>query len=140
MDYGENLQFKRLTFVLLNKETFPDTKFYMVARMYGTKVTILDDEDNVVYVACEDFQNLSTHLSVDTVADQTYKMELGGVMGRKVKFATQQIGGKIHLEKRIQIVESWVDIVSSDYGNGKCIGLMFILRTIDSKLSCHIEV
>ena len=103
--------------MLLNKETFPDTVFYMIARMYGTKITILDDEDNVVYVACEDFQNLST--SVDTVADQTYKMELGGVKGRKVMFATQQTGGKIQSGRRIQIVESWVDIIISMYDEGK---------------------
>ena len=120
MDYGENLQFKGLTFVLLNKQTSPGTEFYMVAKMYGTKITILDDKDNVVHVACEDLQNLS--MGVNTIADQTYKMELGGVMGRKVKFATQQMGEKIPIDKKIQIVESWVHIVSSNNDNGKCIG------------------
>ena len=118
MDYGENLQFKGLTFVLLNKQTFPDAEFYMIARMYRTKITILDDKDNVVFVACKDFKDLRR--DVDTIADQTYKMELGGVMGRKVKFETEQIGEMIPIEKKIQLVESWVDIVSSDYDNGKC--------------------
>ena len=118
MDYGENLQFKGLTFVLLNKQTFPDTKFYMVARMFGTNITILDDKDTVVLVACEDLQNLKE--DVNTIADQTYKIELGGVTGRKVKFATQQIDGKIPIQdKKIQIVEAWVDIIISNYDEGE---------------------
>ena len=116
MDYGENLKFSSIVFVLLNKRTYPKAEFYMVARMYGTKITIVDYKDSVVHVARED---LDVNTKIDTIADQTYKIELGGVTGRKVKFATQQIDGKISINRKMQIVEAWVEIIVSKYDEGE---------------------
>ena len=114
MDYGETLVFKRISFVLMNKETFEYAEPFMISYMDGTKIILLDNSDNEVYVALERLTVKTDKL--DTIADQTYRIEMGGQKGNKVKFQTD---GLYPVGKRILIVESWVEEMQrwdSNYG------------------------
>ena len=112
MDYSETLEFKRISFVLINKETYEYVQPFMISYMDGTKITLLDNSDNEVYVALERLTVQTDKL--DTIAGQTYKIEMGGQKGNKVKFQTD---GLNPVGRRILIVESWVeDMQRWDYG------------------------
>ena len=105
MDYGETLEFKKISFVLINKETFEHAQPYMISYMGGTKITLLDYSDTEVHVALERLTVQTEKL--DTIADQTYRIEVGGQKGNKVKFQTEP--GSNPVRQRILIVESWVE-------------------------------
>ena len=105
MDYGADLQFRALKFVLINKETFRGAEQHMSGYMHGTNITLLDDRDQEVYVACESL--IVRVVNMDTIADQTYTIDLGGTVGRKVKFETDRIS---HSGKKIIVVESWAEV------------------------------
>ena len=111
MDYGANLQFTALKFVLINKETFRGAEQHIAGYMHGTRITLLDDRDQEVYTACESLVVIVAN--TDTIADQTYTVGLGETVGRKVKFQTDESnpGGK-----RILVVESWVTVKELDPG------------------------
>ena len=111
MDYGANLQFTTLKFVLINKETFSGAEQHMSAYMHGTNITLLDERDKEVYVACESLTVIVAN--IDTIADQTYTMGLGETVGRKVKFQTDESNPN---GKRILVVESWATVKELDPG------------------------
>ena len=105
MDYGVTLNFEYIKFVLINKETFPDAKPYMVSYMDGTRITLLDDRDDELFIA---FERLTVDVAnIDTIAVQTYTIDLGGQSGRKVKFQTDEISP---VGRRILVVESWAGV------------------------------
>ena len=111
MDYGATLHFKSIIFVLMNKESFSYAEKYMVNFMDGTKITLLDYEDNEIFVASE---RLTVKTKIDTIADQTYRIGLGGEIGRKVKFQTDEISPA---GRCILVVESWAEVEEeTDYG------------------------
>ena len=110
MDYGVSLRFKYITFVLINKETFPDNTAYNKAlSMQGTRITLLDDTDKEVYIACESLVVVVNKTNIDTIADQTYTIDLGRTVGRRVKFETDRISPS-RIGKKIIVVESWAEV------------------------------
>lgn len=73
--------------------------------MDGTRITILDEHNNEAHVANERLEVDGTR--IDTIKEQTYTIPLGGKVGRKVKFQTDETNPN---GRKILIVESWAEV------------------------------
>jgi hypothetical protein len=101
VDYGESLLIKNVIFILANSDTMdkesPDNIRASIDSMVFTTIHILDQENREVHQC--DVPNVQTYNL--TIEDQTYSVNCGGTLGRKVKFETVMFG------KSILILETW---------------------------------
>ena len=90
--------------MLINKETLPGAAEFTARYMKNASISLLDGNDREIYVACE---RLEVKSDVNTIADQTYTIEMGGRKGRKVKFETDATP---RTDRVVLVVETWAEV------------------------------